>query len=193
MSLYHSSFTYLNNNSSAEGFAIGSFDTDSGFTDTYLGMDQIYTDSYDSTHRHLYGTKYNSVATITVTIVKPDGSDISVAENRRILRWLTGSRKASWLDLYAGDNLQYSFYCTTKNVEQYKLDARVVGLKITFESVHPWAWSAPQSFSLDVDAEAIQIDNNGVIYKEDSSGNQLFWVDEDGCLYNDILLLIINS
>lgn len=182
MASYHSSFTYLNSNSSAEGFAIGAFDADDGLTDTYLGMDQIYTDSYNGTHRHLYGTKYNSVATITITILKPDGSDLSVAENRRLLRWLTGSRRASWLDLYEADQLKYSFYCTTQNVEQYKLDARVIGLTITFESIHPWAWSAPQTFGYYVGEDIIKVDDDGVVYKE----NSVFNIDNSGVLYNDL-------
>ena len=146
MSSYHSSFTYLNKNSSGEGFVIASFEPDSGFVDSYLGMDQIVTDSYDGVKKHFYGSRYNSSAEILITLIKPDGSDFSMADNRRVLRWLTGNRKASWLDLYVGDKLVYSFYGNVTACEQQKADARVIGIQITFTSIHPWAWSAPQSF-----------------------------------------------
>ena len=110
MSSYHSSFTYLNKNSSGEGFIIAAFEPDSGFVDTFLGMDQITTDSYDGVKKHFYGNKYNTSAEILITLVKFDGTELSMEDNRRVLRWLTGSRKASWLDFYVGDKLVYSFY-----------------------------------------------------------------------------------
>lgn len=185
MSSFHTSFTYLNSNSSAEGMIVSSFSADSGEVDTYLSMEQIFTESAYGTHRNLYGAKYNSVATFTITLIKPQGADLTVADNRRLLRWLTGNRKASWLDLYAGDKLQYSFYCTVQNVQQYKIDARIVGLIITFESIHPWAWSPPQNVNFSVGDDMIQLNtDDGMLYKE----NSVFALDDNGILYNDIEL-----
>ena len=138
MSSYHTSFDYLDKNSIADySLLIASFDGDSGENDSFLGMEQVYTESYDGTKRNLYGLKYNSVASIKITLVKPDGSDFSVAENRKILKWLTGRRQASWLDLYEGETLAYSFWGSVTNVQQQKMDARVVGIILTFESTTP--------------------------------------------------------
>lgn len=183
MSSYHSSFTYLNKNSSGEGLIIASFEPDSGFVDTFLGMDQITTNSYDGVKKHFYGNKYNSSAEISITLVKPDGSDFSMLENRQLLRWLTGSRRASWLDLYVGDSLVYSFYGNVTACQQQKLDARVIGIQITFTSIHPWAWSAPQFFNCYVGEKIINIDSDGVMYKTYDEF-EYFGMTDDGVIYN---------
>ena len=182
MASYHSSFKYLDKNSLDEGFIICAFEQDDGLVDSFLSMEQVYTDSYDRTKRFLYGTKYDSVATINITIIKSDGSAISVEDNRKVFRWLTGYKKASWLDLYEKDVLKYSFYCTLQNIQQYKLDARVIGFTITFESVHPWAWSAPQRYNCYFDDHAVEIDSNGVLFKSIDSPNFGF---SKGVAYND--------
>lgn len=183
MSSYHSSFTYLNKNSSGEGFIIASFEPDSGFVDSYLGMDQIVTDSYDGTKKYLYGNRYNTSAEISITIVKPNNSDFSMEENRRVLKWLTGNKYASWLDLYAGDQLVYSFYGNVTSCQQQKLDARVIGIQVTFSSLHPWAWSAPQSFDCYIGDKILSIDGGGEIY---SSYEELpyFKITDDGVICN---------
>lgn len=183
MSSYHSSFTYLNKNSSGEGFIIASFEPDSGFVDSYLGMDQITTDSYDGTKKYFYGNKYNTTATISITLVKPDGSDFSMDDNRRVLRWLTGSRQASWLDLYVNDRLVYSFYGNVTSCQQQKLDARIIGIQVEFSSIHPWAWSAPQSFNCYIGEEMLVIDDDGSVYKNDDK--QVFMIDNNGVVFND--------
>lgn len=201
MASYHSSFKYLDKNSLDEGFIICAFEPDDGLVDSFLSMEQVYTESYDRTKRFLYGTKYDAVATINITIIKSDGSDISVEDNRKLFRWLTGCRKASWLDLYEGDVLKYSFYCTTQNIQQYKMDSRVIGFTITFESIHPWAWSALQEFNFYVGENAIEIDGNGMVYKSVTyprfgfSDGVLynenvtpFNIDDNGVIYNDVKL-----
>ena len=203
MSSYHSSFTYLKKNSSEEGFIIASFEPDSGFVDSYLGMDQITTNSYDGTKKNFYGSKYNSSAEILITLVKPDGTDFSMADNRKVLRWLTGSRQASWLDLYVNDKLVYSFYGNITACQQQKLDARIIGIQVTFSSLHPWAWSAPQVFNCTIGEKMIRIDDNGAIYNTyeefeyfgstnaglvyNSNNNDsfMFNITDDGVVYND--------
>ena len=212
MSSYHSSFTYLKKNSSGEGFAIASFEPDSGFVDSYLGMDQVFTDSYDGTKKHFYGNKYNTSAAIVITLVKPDGTDFSMADNRRALKWLTGSRQASWLDLYVGDKLVYSFYGNITACQQHKFDARIIGIQVTFTSIHPWAWSSPQSFSCYIGAKQIDInessivyptyetfeyfgvDDNGVVYNSNDNESFAFNISTDGIVYNDnSVVLDINN
>lgn len=185
MSSYHTSFNYLGKNSITDySLLITSFDGDSGENDSFLGMEQVYTESYDGTKRNLYGLKYNSVALVKITLVKPDGSDFSVAENRKILKWLTGHRQASWLDLYEGETLAYSFWGSVTNVQQQKMDARVVGIILTFESTTPWAYSAPQKYNCRFGEANLSFDADGSIYKGTIASSML-GIDEDGVLFND--------
>ena len=140
MASYHSSFTYLNKNSAEEGYIIAAFEPDNGFKDTFLGMDQVYENYYDGTKKFLYGTKYNSTATINIALVKADGTDWTIKDNRNALRWLTGARTASWLDFYQGDHneltsFKYSFLGTVTSPQQYKLDGRVIGISFEFASI----------------------------------------------------------
>lgn len=184
LSSYHSSFTYLNKNSLDQGFKIASFDHDNGAFDTFLNMEQVFTSSYDGTKKHLYGLKYNSSASISITLIKCDGTDFSIDDNRKILKWLTGCRQASWLDFYVSEQLLYSFFGAVTNCQQQKLDARVIGMIITFESVHPWAYSAPQSFNCHIGASMLELNSNGVITTEYSDFASIKMT-KNGVLYND--------
>ena len=99
MSSYYPGFNYLGVNSREKNLVVAHFDSDSGQIDTYLGMEPIYTESADGTSRIDYGAKYNNVATIKLSVIKQDGGDFSVADVRDCLKWLTGARKNSALDL----------------------------------------------------------------------------------------------
>ena len=99
MASYYPSFNYMGINSRDKNLVVASFDADQGEFDTFLGMEPIYTESADGTMRIDYGAKYNNVATIRISIIKQDGGDFSVAEVRDTLKWLTGVRKNSPLDL----------------------------------------------------------------------------------------------
>jgi hypothetical protein len=207
MSSYHSSFTYLNRNSKNDlGWIIASFDSDNGEMDSYLSQEQIYTDSHRGTKRLLYGTRYNSVSTVRITVIKCGGSDFSVEECRSAYRLLTGNPVASWLDLYIGDELQYSFLGTVQDVKPYKMDARTIALVIYFESVNPWAYSPIQTLECSfgqalsvndgvvdasIDTVSLSVDANGVLY----SDNNLFRVTNDGTAYidNSVTLQIYNK
>lgn len=214
MSSYHTSFNYLDQNSAKDHhLLVAAFEPDNGPMDSFLNMEQVYTESSDGTKRNLYGLKYNTVAAVKITLVKPDGSDFSVVENRKILKWLTGNRQASWLDLYEGETLAYSFWGSITTVQQQKLDARVVGIILTFESTTPWAYSAPQDYDcrfgeanlvfgqevledstknnfiykgLDSSVEnaKLGIDEDGVLYNDDDDVNATFNIDTDGVIYN---------
>lgn len=164
MSSYHTSFNFLDKNSAQEGFMIASFEPDNGFMDSFLNMDQISENYYDGSKKFLYGTRYNTTATISITLVKADGSDFTIADNRRALKWLTGARTASWLDLYVGNQFQYSFLGTMTSPQQYKLDGRVVGISVEFASITPWAFSAPQVFDCDI-WQLLYVTEDGALHK----------------------------
>lgn len=99
MSSYYPSFNYLGFNSRDRNLVVSHFDADNGETDTFLSMEPVYTEIADGSRRLDYGAKYNSVATFKVTLIKPDESDLSVLEIREHLKWLTGSKKNSPLEL----------------------------------------------------------------------------------------------
>lgn len=209
MASYHSSFTYLNKNSADQGYLIAAFEPDNGFVDTFLGMDQVYEDYYDGTKKFLYGTKYNSTATINITLIKADGTELNTADNRNMLRWLTGARTASWLDLYQGDKIQYSFLGTVGTPQQYKIDGRIVGISFEFLSITPWAYSDEQVFDRSI-AQALCFDD-GILTKDPISEISVsedgvlcnssvpsigacFCVDDDGILYvEDLIVALIDN
>ncbi len=152
MSSYNTSFSYLGKNSKEDfNLIISHFDdnADSGEVDTFLSTDAVYTDSYDGTRQNFYGAKYNSVAAPQITLIKQDGSDFGIEDNRQVLKWLTGSRQSTWMDFYIWDDTapKYRMLGRVSNVSQYKMGARVVGLIVTFESVSPYAYSALQTVS----------------------------------------------
>lgn len=100
MSSYYPSFSYLGINSRDKGLVVSHFDADQGEHDTFLGMEPIYTESVDGSRRLDYGAKYNNVAVFRITVIKQDGGDFSVYEIRDNLRWLTGAKSNSSLDLF---------------------------------------------------------------------------------------------
>jgi len=182
MSSYHSSFTYLDRNSADEGFIIASFEADNGEKDTFLGMDQITTDSYDGVKKFFYGNRYNSTPIISITLVKADRTEFSIEDNRKVLRWLTGSRQATWLDLYEGDEVVYSFCGNFTASYQQKLDARVIGIRLEFTSIYPWAYSKVYSINSYIGEEVLFVRDEGELFKGDE---QPLGIDENGVLFND--------
>lgn len=161
MSSYHSSFSYLGKNS-ASGFnwIISHFDADNGESETGLATESIYTASPDGTYRNLYGTKYSGPEPVRITVIKPDGADWTIADNRLALKWLTGAKSDSWLDLYIGDEVKYRMLGHVQNVLQYKMDARIVGLVVVFESASPFAFSSLQTISHSISGEkTFSVDN----------------------------------
>lgn len=205
MASYHSSFTYNGLNSAKDmGLIIAAFasDTDNGLTDTFLSMDISSDDYYDGTKRYTYNSRYNTQATVTITVVKNNGKDFSLQQVRSCLKWLTGAKTDSWLDMYNGDEIKYSFLGRVTNVQNYKLDARIVGLIITFTSVSPWAYSAPQVFDCSIyqliditeegvllkggdDAVPLGTDSEGVLSVSYLDNNNYFNITDDGVVYID--------
>ena len=186
MSSYHASFTYLNINSYKDkNLRIVSFSPDNGEQDTFLSMTAVTEESYDGTHRFDYGARYDSVANFTITLIKQNGEDFTVAENRDLLRWITGAKINSWLDLFEHEgekDPKYSFFGRFINVQQYKLDSRVVGLILTFESMHPWAYSGPFTVNCTIGSDMLGYDGS-YIYKDENATIYL-GIDDEGVVYN---------
>ncbi len=134
----------FNSHSNEEfGLIVCAIDPDNGETDSYLTVESVYTENFNGTKRHDYGAKYKDPAMLYITMVKNNYADFSKRELREVLNWLTGLRKVSWLDLY-GDNtgdISFSFLGRVTDVKLYKMDARIVSIKVEFESISPWAYS----------------------------------------------------
>lgn len=115
MSSYYPSFNYLGINSRDKRLVVAHFDADQGESETFLSMEPIYTESADGSRRIDYGAKYNSVAVFRITVIKEDGGDFSIKEVRENLRWLTGSKKNSPLDLCENFVEEFTSDGTTNN------------------------------------------------------------------------------
>ena len=166
------------------------FEPDQGEHDTFLGMEPIYTDKYDGSRRIDYGAKFNSVAVIKISVIKRNEKDFTVAEVRDFLKWTTGSRTNSYLDLMVGDEVKFSFLGRVTNAYQQKLDARTIGLSIEFTSVSPWAYS-PIQYAGYSTSQSINIDNDGAVYK--SGSTMAFNISENGVLYDNSILNITDD
>ena len=184
MSAYVPSFNYMGLNSLKDkNLIVVSFDADQGEMDTFLGMDCIYTDNYNGTKRIDYGAKFNSVATVKISVIKRNGGDFTVSEVRDFLKWTTGVRKNSYLDFVVEDKIQCSFLGRVTNAYQQKLDARTVGLAIEFTSVSPWAYSPIQYVSCAIGQE-LTTDDQGVLHTVEE--DKMLNVSNDGVLYYDM-------
>lgn len=200
MASYHSSFTYNEKNSAKDyGVIIVAFEPDTGFTDSFLSMENISDPYFDGTKKFNYGSKYNASAEIQITLIKKDGTDMTVNEFRECAKWLTGARVDSWLDMYVGDSAKYqpvySFLGKFTNLEHYKFDGRIIGCRLTFSSVSPWAYSAPQHFDCYVRQDLCVVDDgvlkrnnqplivrNGVLHAG-SDEEIVFKSEDDGTVY----------
>lgn len=213
MSSYFQSFSYTTpngiryNSYKDKNLIVVHFESgDSGEMDTFLGMEPVYTDNTYGTRRFDYGAKYNNVAVIRISVMKADGKDFTTAEVRDFLRWTTGSRTTSYLDLLDGEVVKASFLGRITSVYQQKLDARTIGFVIEHTSVSPYAYSPVQyigcSFSqvlsvgadgiLINDKENLTISNDGVL---SNSSGIMFDVDDNGIMYidNSPHITIINN
>lgn len=213
MSSYYPSFAYTApngikyNSYKDKHLVVTNFDGgDSGETDTFLGMDPIYTDNAYGTRRLDYGAKYKDVAVIRISVMKADKKDFSVAEVRDFLRWTTGSRKISYLDLMVGEVIKASFLGRITAVYQQKLDARTIGFVIEHTSVSPYAYSDIQ-YEYCSFGQELFVNEDGVLIKDGqdlfldassgvlSNGTAMFDIDNDGTVYidNSVRLQIDNQ
>lgn len=169
MSIYHDSFTYKGINSLDKDLIIVAFDADNGETDTFLSMDNQLSDLKNGVSND-YGAKYNTQANIRVTLIRKDCKNFTQSQFYDVAKWLTGAKYSSWLDLYIGSDINYSFLCKCVDLKQYKMDARTIGVIAEFQSISPWAYSpiqyigtqnqtisGTQSFSIDVPSHDLYI------------------------------------
>ena len=161
MSVYYNAFNLFGKNSYDDyKLIVTHFEGDQGESDSYLGMEPIYSDSANGTVRRDYGARFNNVATPRITVMKSDGSDFTVDEVRKFLKWTTGSRKNSYLELCEWDEIanvwapKFRFLGRTTMAYQQKLDARTVGLIIEFTTVSPFAFSPVQTITQPIYGQA---------------------------------------
>ena len=157
MAVYQKHFNYQNKSNTDFGLCVVTFSPDNGESDSYLSMESIYTDNYNGTMRYDYGAKYDTTTMLYITMIKDNYSDFSQVELRQILNWLTGLRQVSWLDLYKDDSdeISFSFLGRVTDVKLQKMDARVIGLKVEFTSVSPWAYSGIRQYDLSLDGSEL--------------------------------------
>lgn len=190
MSSYYPSFNYIApngvvyNSYKDKKLIVTHFESgDDGEMDTFLGMEPVYADNTYGTRRFDYGAKYVDVAVIRISVMKANGKDFTVAEVRDFLRWTTGSRKTSYLDLVDGEEVIVSFLGRITKVYQQKLDARTIGFVIEHTSVSPYAYS-PIQYATCYFGEDLAIDVDGIVYKKNKD-----LIVDDGIVINDRELL----
>lgn len=161
MSIIHSKFRYRNKTNEDFNLIIGSFNSNSGESDTFLSMEDVSDPLTDGRLHYDYGASYSNVAQIIIELMMPEGQDISPATTRAILAWLTGSRTTSWLEMIQADGTtEYSFRGRFVDAQLYKMDGRVIGVVAMFKAVSPWAYSNLVSQSVNVDGSATLTVNN---------------------------------
>lgn len=171
MSSYHTSFTYNGLSSIEKGVILASFNADDGETDSFLSMENISSETNFGV-RHEYGARHDSVAEIKMTLLRFNGNNFTVESFRDVVRWLTGAKKSSWLNLYENDKLAYSFLGKFTDVQQYKIDAVTIGIVATFTANSPWAYS-------DVNEINTAINGDKLITIYNKSDNLYSYVDLD--------------
>lgn len=190
MSSYYPSFSYVAPNGKKynsykdKNLIVVHFESgDSGEMDTFLGMEPIYTDNTYGTRRIDYGAKYSDVAVIRISVMKSNGKDFTVSDVRDFLRWTTGSRAISYLDLsdIVDDQevVKASFLGRITAVYQQKLDARTIGFVIEHTSVSPYAYSPIQYAGCSF-GQALTTTKDGILYK----AGQNLSIDDNGILSN---------
>jgi hypothetical protein len=160
-------------------------------------MENVSDAYYDGSKRFDYSAKYSSQSEVQITLIKKDGTDISVKDFRSCAKWLTGARTNTWLDMCVGDKVIYSFLGKFLNLEQYKFDARTTGIRLTFSSISPWAYSAPQNVDGYIKQSVNKITNGIVLKFKDgvtyfSEVGSVLYIDDYGnymdVAYNDNIL-----
>lgn len=179
MSSYYPSFSYTSpngvryNSFKDKNLIVVHFESgDEGEVNTFLDMEPVYSDNSYGTRRFDYGARYSDVAVIRISVMKPNGEDFSVAEVRDFLRWTSGSRKVTCLDLsdivqtdWATEEVvKLSFIGRITSIYQQKLDSRTVGFVIEHTSISPYAYSPIQHTSCYI-KQVLGTDTNNVLYK----------------------------
>jgi hypothetical protein len=168
MSVYHPIIRFKDKTNYDYELMVGHFDPDSGQVDSYLTMEPIYTETYDGVLRNDFGAKYTDTARPVVTLVSADGSNISPYIVRAVLRWLTGSKDTTFLDICDEDGISVCSYIGRfTDVKLQKLDARTVGIVAYFTSISPFAYS-------DVKEARFTITQEGTEFSLDCDSDDLY-------------------
>ena len=141
---------------------VSHFEPDNGQAELYLDLEPIFTDNFDGTCSNDHGAKYTQKAAPVVTFTELNGLDMQPWKVRQVLRWLTGQRNVSWMDLLNQDGeCVCSYLGRFISVKEYKIDGRVVGLVCQFQATSPWAYSSVKEYSINVgDNTSFALDND---------------------------------
>ena len=126
------------------------FDSDSGETSTYLSREAIISETHDGVFNRVHSYKWGEVFRPRFTFIKDDFSDFSLEEQRKVLKWLTLQKTASFLSVYYDDSevIEFEILGGFIEIETYKLaNNRTVGICATFESTSPFAFSPLQTIT----------------------------------------------
>ena len=151
MSIYHNNLRYQGKLNSELGLMVVEFDPVVGATSSYLSMNPVIAENFDGSRDFDFGAKFSERLEATVSFTKLDNNqsrDFTQSEVRTVLKWLTGSKKVSWLDLLRYDGtIDCSILGRFTDVKIQKMDSRTVGFRAVFRSVSPWAYSPVQASS----------------------------------------------
>lgn len=165
------------------------FDEDNGDTESHLGREAIVSEAYNGTLKRVHSYKWNNDFVTPITLIKQNYSDFTAEENRKILKWLTKSKNASFLDIYKEDSnvIEYSILGNWINVSQYKLaNGRIVGYVCEFESLTPWAFSPLKTITKNV---SIPITYNTMHRWTASDGSYVYTINETPVIGDSIYVL----
>lgn len=157
MSVYHPIIRFKDKTNFDYELTVAHFDADSGEVDSYLTMEPIYTDTFNGELRNDFGAKYTDIARPVITFVESDGSNISPYKTRAVLRWLTGSKDVSFMDICDEDGVSVCSYIGRfTDVKLQKIDARTVGIVAYFTSISPFAYSGIKEARFTITAEGTE-------------------------------------
>lgn len=135
-------FTYRNQ-SNIDFDVITSVAFEAGFDQIGTGtaMEAIESDKYDGTKID-YSAIYTDRIELQITMVKGDYTEFTRQEKRDILRWLSGHKQASWLQLYDEDESNIiDFFGRFTSIDEKTADSRTIGYVATFKSPYPYGFS----------------------------------------------------
>ena len=163
MSIYHPIIRFKDKTNFDYELTVSHFEPDSGQVDSYLTMEPIYTENYDGSLRNDFGSRYTDTARPVVTFIESNGSNISPYKVRSVLRWLTGSKDVSFMDICDEDGISVCAYAGRfTDVKLHKIDARTVGIVAYFTSISPFAYSSVKEvkFNVTENGTSFAIDND---------------------------------
>ena len=159
------------------GYMICQFDESGGFATASAGSQLTFTKVSRNSGRYflLSGSRYDTPFEAEISICKPDGATITVAEYAELMRWLN---RPDFHDLYVGYEDKDSEYDDihfrgTFNVNKVEFYGRLVGFTLVFTTDGPFAYGDPRTYNFSLTSSKTY-----TIYEES---------DEIGYIYPDSL------